>query len=451
MKKSFAYPYGVWLAVFILAPILMVVVYAFHNADGGFTLHNFSYLPGYLPIFGRSFWLAFLSTVVCLALGYPMAYLMSRLSASKQSLCMMLIMLPMWINFLLRTYAWMSILENNGFINQFFRFIGLIAFLQSHFGYSLDYIPLINTQGAIVLGMVYNFLPFMVLPIYTVLIKLDRKLIEAAQDLGAPTHLVFRRVIFLFLYAPIVVLMIFSFNDSKSRRLWNGFTTRWYVELFQDADILHSLYVTLLVAVIAAAIATFLGTIAAIGIHNMGRRAKAAYLTVNNIPMSSSDTIMGVTFMLLFAAIGLDKGYLTLILAHVTFCTPYVVLNVMPKLRQLDKNAYEAALDLGATPHQALHQVILPEIMPGIVTGAIMAFTMSIDDFVVSYFTAGTTSQPLSVVIYSMTRHRMTPKINAISTLLFLIVLALLIVINVRQSRDEKRREAARRKGAMQP
>ena len=252
-------------------------------------------------------------------------------------------------------------------------------------------------------------------------------------------------LIFLFLYAPIVVLMIFSFNDSKSRRLWNGFTTRWYVELFRDADILHSLYVTLLVAVAAAAIATVLGTIAAIGIHNMGRRAKAAYLTVNNIPMSSSDTIMGVTFMLLFAAIGLDKGYLTLI------CTPYVVLNVMPKLRQLDKNAYEAALDLGATPHQALHKVILPEIMPGIVTGAIMAFTMSIDDFVVSYFTAGTTSQPLSVVIYSMTRHRMTPKINAISTILFLIVLALLIVINVRQSRDEKRREAARRKGAMQP
>ena len=196
MKKSFAYPYGVWLAVFILAPILMVVVYAFHNADGGFTLHNFSYLPGFLPIFGRSFWLAFLSTVVCLALGYPMAYLMSRLSASRQSLCMMLIMLPMWINFLLRTYAWMSILENNGFINQFFRSIGLISFLQSHFGYSLDYIPLIKTQGAIVLGMVYNFLPFMVLPIYTVLIKLDRKLIEAAQDLGAPTHLVFRRVIF---------------------------------------------------------------------------------------------------------------------------------------------------------------------------------------------------------------------------------------------------------------
>lgn len=195
MKKSFAYPYGVWLAVFILAPILMVVVYAFLNADGGFTLHNFSYLPGYLPIFGRSFWLAFLSTVVCLALGYPMAYLMSRLSASKQSLCMMLIMLPMWINFLLRTYAWMSILENNGFINQFFRSIGLISFLQSHFGYSLDYIPLINTQGAIVLGMVYNFLPFMVLPIYNVLVKIDKDVISAARDLGAGNIQTFTKII----------------------------------------------------------------------------------------------------------------------------------------------------------------------------------------------------------------------------------------------------------------
>lgn len=195
MKKSFAYPYGVWLAVFILAPILMVVVYAFHNADGGFTLHNFSYLPGFLPIFGRSFWLAFLSTAVCLVLGYPMAYLMSRLSASRQSLCMMLIMLPMWINFLLRTYAWMSILENNGFINQFFRSIGLISFLQSHFGYSLDYIPLINTQGAIVLGMVYNFLPFMVLPIYNVLVKIDKDVISAARDLGAGNIQTFTKII----------------------------------------------------------------------------------------------------------------------------------------------------------------------------------------------------------------------------------------------------------------
>ena len=194
MKKWMAYPYGVWMGIFIVVPILLVAVYAFTDASGAFTTSNFHKIIGYLPIFGRSFWLALLSTLVCLILGYPMAYLMSRLSKSRQSLCMMLIMLPMWMNFLLRTYAWMSILENNGFLNQFFRHIGLIAFLQ-RFGYSLNYVPLINTDGAVVLGMVYNFLPFMVLPIYTILIKLDHKLIEAAQDLGAPPQIVFRRVI----------------------------------------------------------------------------------------------------------------------------------------------------------------------------------------------------------------------------------------------------------------
>ena len=247
-------------------------------------------------------------------------------------------------------------------------------------------------------------------------------------------------IIFLFLYAPIAVLMIFSFNDNKSRVRWYGFTLDWYVELFQDSQILNSLYVTLVVALAAAVISTLIGTVAAMGIHCMKRRSKTVYLTLNNIPMSTSDTIMGVTFMLLFAALGLPKGYLTLILAHTTFCIPYVVLSVMPKLRQLDKNTYEAALDLGATPSQALRQVILPEIMPGIVTGAIMAFTISIDDFVVSYFTAGSNTQPLSVVIYSMTRRRISPKINAVSTLMFLIILVLLIVINMRSSRDAKKK-----------
>lgn len=242
-------------------------------------------------------------------------------------------------------------------------------------------------------------------------------------------------IVFVLLYAPIFVLMLFSFNDSKSRVSWHGFTLDWYVQMFQDERILHSLYVTIFVAVISAIFATILGTAAAIGIQKMGRRARGVYLTMNNIPMSSSDTIMGVSFMLLFSFLAFEKGYLTLILAHVTFCIPYVVLNVMPKLRQLDKNAYEAALDLGATPRQAFWKVIIPEIMPGIVTGAIMAFTISIDDFVVSYFTAGNTSQPLSVVIYSMVRRRISPKINAVSTILFVFILILLIVINIRQTR----------------
>lgn len=196
MKKNMAYPYGVWMVIFIICPILLIVFYAFSRADGGITLDHFAGILEYWPIFVRSFVLALISTVICLILGYPMAYIMSCQPPHRQQIYMTLIMLPMWMNFLLRTYAWMSILENKGFLNQFFNQIGLISFLQNHFGYTLDYIPLINTSGAVVLGMVYNFLPFMVLPIYTVLIKLDPKLIEAAQDLGAPMRTVFRRVIF---------------------------------------------------------------------------------------------------------------------------------------------------------------------------------------------------------------------------------------------------------------
>ena len=193
--KKLAYPYFVWMTLFTVVPLLIVVYYAFTDGNGAFTMENLASISGYGSVFARSLLLALIATVICLVLAFPIGYFLSRLRVNKQHIMLMLVMLPMWMNFLLRTYAWMSILENNGFLNGFFRSIGLISFLQTHFGYTLDYIPLINTQGAIVLGMVYNFLPFMVLPIYTVLIKLDRKLIEAAQDLGAPTHLVFRRVI----------------------------------------------------------------------------------------------------------------------------------------------------------------------------------------------------------------------------------------------------------------
>lgn len=183
MKKSFAYPYGVWMAVFIVAPILLVAIYAFTGLDGGFTLDNFTYLPGYLPIFGRSFWLALLSTAVCLLLGYPMAYRMSRLSPSRQSLCMMLIMLPMWMNFLLRTYAWMGLLSVNGPVNAVLGVFGLGPY------------TMLNTSGAVVLGMVYNYVPYMILPLYTSMTKIDQSIVEAAQDLGASTTKTLLRVL----------------------------------------------------------------------------------------------------------------------------------------------------------------------------------------------------------------------------------------------------------------
>ena len=190
-----AIPYVIWMALFVVAPIIMVVIYAFSSADGGFTLANFARMGTYAVVFTRSFKLALIATVICLAIGYPVSYMMSKEGPQFPRIAMVLIMLPMWMNFLLRTYSWMSILENNGLLNQLFQKIGLIALYNQVFGTDLQFCRLINTQGAVVLGMVYNYLPFMILPIYSVIVKLDRSLIEAARDLGANTFNVFRRVI----------------------------------------------------------------------------------------------------------------------------------------------------------------------------------------------------------------------------------------------------------------
>ena len=193
--SRFAIPYVIWMALFVGAPIIIMVAYAFSSADGGFTLDNFVQMGGYTEVFLRSFKLAIIATVICLLIGYPVSYLMSREGASFQRTAMVLIMLPMWMNFLLRTYSWMAILENNGLLNQLFRKIGLIALYNNIFGTDISFFRMINTQGAVVLGMVYNYLPFMILPIYSVIVKLDHSLIEAARDLGANSFQVFRRVI----------------------------------------------------------------------------------------------------------------------------------------------------------------------------------------------------------------------------------------------------------------
>ena len=194
-QAPLAIPYVIWMALFVVAPIIMVVIYAFSSADGGFTLSNFSSIVDYAVIFTRSFKLAFIATLVCLLIGYPVSYVMSREGERFQRIAMVLIMLPMWMNFLLRTYSWISILENNGLLNQFFRTTGIIGLYNSIMGTEIEYFRMIGTSGAVVLGMVYNYLPFMILPIYSVIIKLDKSLIEAARDLGANSYNVFRRVI----------------------------------------------------------------------------------------------------------------------------------------------------------------------------------------------------------------------------------------------------------------
>lgn len=247
---------------------------------------------------------------------------------------------------------------------------------------------------------------------------------------------------FIFLYLPIIVLMVFSFNKTKSRTHWSGFTLDWYKELFTDSTIMSSLQTTLLVSVIAALIAAVVGTFAAIGIYNMKRKWRSPLLTVNNIPVINADIITGVSMSLLFvsagAFFGFDLGFGTLLIAHITFNIPYIILSVMPKLYQMDSNLSEAAQDLGCTWFQTVYKVIIPEIMPGIINGLLIAFTMSVDDFVISYFTAGSSVQTLSMTIYAMTKRRISPKINAISTLLFAVVLILLVVVNMREARQEK-------------
>ncbi len=238
-------------------------------------------------------------------------------------------------------------------------------------------------------------------------------------------------LVFLFLYAPIAVLIVNSFNSSKSRSVWGGFTLDWYRKLLMDETILKSLATTLVVALIASVISTILGTAAAIGIFNMKKNWRSAILNVSYLPIMNPEIVTGVSLMLLFVSMKISFGYLTLILAHVSFCVPYVILNVLPKLRQMDKHLVEAALDLGCDRWQAFWKVTVPEIMPGIVTGFLMSITYSVDDFVISYFTHGSKAQTLSITIYSMTRRKVSPKVNALSTLIFVVVLIVLIIVNV--------------------
>lgn len=266
-------------------------------------------------------------------------------------------------------------------------------------------------------------------------------------------------LIFLFLYAPIFVLIIFSFNNSKSRSVWAGFTLDWYDKLFHDQMILDALYTTLAVSVLAAVIATVAGTFAAIGFYNMKKRWRTPLMTVNNIPMVNAEIVTGVSLCLFFVAFfnlwgdfahwdngafGLQLpeqlylGFGTMLIAHITFNIPYVILSIMPKLRQMDKNLVDAAQDLGCTWMQAFWKVVVPEIKPGIINGLLIAFTMSVDDFVISYFTAGSSTANLAMRIYAMTKKRISPEVNAVSTLLFVTVLVLLVIINVREARQER-------------
>lgn len=249
------------------------------------------------------------------------------------------------------------------------------------------------------------------------------------------------------LYAPIIIIAIFSFTEAKVLGNWTGFSTKLYTSLFTGGvhhSLLSAIENTLIIAVVAAAASTLLGSVAAIGIHQLYGRKRMIINTLNNIPMLNPDIITGISLFLLFVSFGITQGYATVILAHVAFCTPYVVLCVMPRLQQMNPNIYEAALDLGATPFQAMRKVLIPEIKPGMISGFILAFTLSIDDFAVTIFTIGTGGlETLSTYIYADARKGgLTPELRPLSTIIFVTVLLLLIVINVRSQRANKKKEA---------
>ncbi len=251
-------------------------------------------------------------------------------------------------------------------------------------------------------------------------------------------------ILLALLYAPIIIIGIFSFTEAKVLGNWTGFSTKLYTSLFSGrvgGGLLSAIENTFTIAIIAAAVSTVLGSIAAIGIHNMRGKKRQIITLFNNIPMLNPDIITGISLFLLFITLGISQGYMTVVLAHIAFCTPYVVLSVMPRLQQMNPNIYEAALDLGATPFQALRKVIIPEIRPGMISGFILAFTLSIDDFAVTIFTKGNEGlETLSTFIYADARKGgLTPELRPLSTIIFVTVLILLIIINVRARRAERK------------
>jgi len=245
-------------------------------------------------------------------------------------------------------------------------------------------------------------------------------------------------LIFIFLYAPILVLIVYSFNESKSRGHWGGFTLKWYGELFRDRDIIKALYYTFLEALLSSIISTIIGTFSAIGIHNMGLFGKNSALNINYLPVLNPDIVTGVALMTLFISVNMRLGFLTMLISHTVFNIPYVILSVLPKLKQMNKHMTEAALDLGATPAYALRKVVIPEIMPGVITGALIAFTLSIDDFVISFFNTGSGVTNLSILVYSMAKRGVKPSINALTTLMLITVVILLLLINKRTTKGDE-------------
>lgn len=537
-KLVIALPY-IWLILLFLLPFLIVFKISLAEmaraippytelmewADGqlSITLNfgNFLQLTGdplYFDAYLQSLQVAAISTFCCLLIGYPLAWAVAHSKPSTRNILLLLVILPSWTSFLIRVYAWMGILKNNGVLNNFLLWLGVID----------QPLTILHTNLAVYIGIVYAYVPFMVLPIYTALIRIDYSLVEAALDLGArplktfftvivpltkggiiagsmlvfipavgefvipellggPDSIMIGRVLwqeffnnrdwpvasavaiimllllivpimwfhkhqqkkrgrtrmnnlpvvrspwrivilllgFTFLYAPMLMLVIYSFNSSKLVTVWAGWSTRWYGELLRDDAMMSAVGLSLTIAACAATAAAILGTIAAVVLVRFGRfRGSNGFAFMITAPLVMPDVITGLSLLLLFVALAhaigwpADRGMLTIWLAHVTFCTAYVAVVISSRLRELDRSIEEAAMDLGATPLKVFFVITLPMIMPAVISGWLLAFTLSLDDLVIASFVSGPGATTLPMLVFSSVRMGVNPEINALATLI---------------------------------
>ena len=537
-KLVIALPY-IWLILLFLLPFLIVFKISLAEmaraippytelmewADGQLSitlnLGNFLQLtddPLYFDAYLQSLQVAAISTICCLLIGYPLAWAVAHSKPSTRNILLLLVILPSWTSFLIRVYAWMGILKNNGVLNNFLLWLGVID----------QPLTILHTNFAVYIGIVYAYVPFMVLPIYTALIRIDYSLVEAALDLGArplktfftvivpltkggiiagsmlvfipavgefvipellggPDSIMIGRVLwqeffnnrdragglsgsdhhvaaanyadnvvpqtsakkrgrtrmnnlpvvrspwrivilllgFTFLYAPMLMLVIYSFNSSKLVTVWAGWSTRWYGELLRDDAMMSAVGLSLTIAACAATAAAILGTIAAVVLVRFGRfRGSNGFAFMITAPLVMPDVITGLSLLLLFVALAhaigwpADRGMLTIWLAHVTFCTAYVAVVISSRLRELDRSIEEAAMDLGATPLKVFFVITLPMIMPAIISGWLLAFTLSLDDLVIASFVSGPGATTLPMLVFSSVRMGVNPEINALATLI---------------------------------
>src|SRR2546427_802946 len=393
MKSSKTFPWliippGATLIFLFGVPLLLVfaVSFATRGTYGGIewtlTLANYTSIadPLYLRIFWRSLWLAVLTTVICLLMGFPLAYVIARAPTRWQGILLFLVIIPFWTNFLVRTYAWMFILRSEG----------LLSTVLSALGLTREPLTLLFTDTAVLIGLVYGYLPFMVLPLYAALERLDPSLIEAAWGLYARSWLVAASVTdLLFLYLPIAILIVFSFNASKLSARWQGLSLQWYATLFTDQALLAATVNSLIVATVSTVVAGVLGILTAVGLERQPFRWQGAFEGFLLMPIVIPEIMMGGAMLLFFVMIKLPLSLVKMIIAHTIFNFPVVALIVRARLRKLDPRLEEAALDLGATPWVAFKRVTLPLLMPGIIGALLMAFTLSLDDFIISFFSAG--------------------------------------------------------------